>query len=537
MQYKLTAFTLGMLLPAAAFAEPVALRSTDGFITVEGEVTGFNGVMLTVQTSVGSVSVPASEVACYGAYCAELFSSNDFGLSESDVQGVFAGEDATSVAAAVAPTATGSTDNLTVTFARPDLADLYDSLAVAFAGADDVSVVTDLSDTGVVRLQGADDNAAIALTVAEDGAEGDFNIATVSMNGAGDLQYPTPVGWATTQQPSHQMLGLKAFAVIVPGNISVGSITIEELAGIYAGEITNWSELGGQDTRILPLQLPAGAPTREDLISTVMEPQGKTIADSVLTMADETSISASVNQFPGSISVIDFDNLSDSNTLPISGACGVGVAPTTFNIASGDYPLLRPVMANYGQAISIPAVREFFDFAASGAAQDMTEQAGYINLMAGMQPEFDKNRRLNTLLNADLGDEERPAAVQMFQDLFPAERLSPSFQGGPTSGPEGAWNRAMLRQLDALLRTDGYAGREVIFAGFATSANGPEAAINISREAADGVRAAFAEFAPETVLNNALQLSTRGFGGIAPATCYAGQVSINAYSRVEVWVR
>lgn len=533
MKDKLTVFALGMLLPAAALAEPVALRSTDGFITVEGEVTGFNGVMLTVQTTVGPVSVPASEVACFGAYCTELFSNNDFGLSESDVQGVFAGEEGTSLAMA---SVTGQMDDLTVTFAGPDSADLYDSLAAAFAGSDATSVITDLSSTGVVRLQ--DDSTAIALTAGAEDTGGDLQIATVSMNGAADLQYPTSSGWALTQQPTHQLLGLKAFAVIVPGNVTVDSITAEDLAGIYAGEITNWSELGGQDTQILPLQLPAGASTRQDLIRTVMEPLGKTIADNILTMADERSISASVNQFPGSISVIDFDSLSDNTILPVSGACGVGVAPTPFNIASGDYPLLRPVMASHGQQTNAPPVRAFFDFAASGAVQDRIGQAGYISQRAMLQPELDKNTRLNTLLNADLGDEERLAAVQMFQDLFPpADRLSPTFQGGPTSGPEGAWNRAMFRHLKELLETESYAGKEVIFVGFATSANGPEAAISISREAAEAVRSAFTEYAPETVLNNGLQLTTRGFGGVAPATCYAGQVSINAYSRVEVWVR
>lgn len=529
MPKKMTAFLFGMMVPAAVLAEPVELRSTDGFITVEGEVVGFNGVMLVVETTVGAVSIPASEVACYGAACTELISSNDFGLSESDLQGVFSGVDV--------PSNLVPADDLTVTFGRPDFDVLFNRLAEAFAGADETSVVTDLTTAGVVRLQDAAGTEAVALTVNPESTAGDLNIMTVSTNGAGDLQYSASVDWALSQRPTHQLLGLKAFAVIVPGNITVDGITVEELAGIYAGEITNWSELGGQDTRILPLQLPAGATTRQDLIRTVMEPMGKTIADNILTMADEASISASVNQFPGSISVIDFDRLADNTTLGISGSCGVSVAPTPFNIASGDYPLLRPIMASYAQPSTRPLVQEFFDFAASEVVQGLIDQDGYINQTAVVQPELNKNLRLNALLNADLGDDERLAAVQMFQDLFPAERLSPTLQGGPTSGPEGAWNRAMFRQLKDLLKTEAYTGREILFVGFATSANGPEAAISISREAASEVRTAFAEYAPEMVLNNGLRLATRGFGSIAPATCYAGQISINAFSRVEVWVR
>ena len=532
MHSKLAASLLIVVMPAAALAEPVELRSTDGFISVEGEVVDFNGVMLGVDTSVGRVSVPASEVSCYGAACARLLAENAFGLTSADLQGVFTGE------AAVADTgAEPREDNLTITFGAAGYEDLFDTLAAAYAVTGETGSTTDAATPGVVTMQDETGAETAVLTVGEGDAPGDIEITTVGLNGSADLQYPSSLDWALTLQPTHQMLSLDAFAVIAAGNIPVDAVSVEQLAGIYAGEIRNWSEIGGPDVNILPLQLPAGSKTRDDLIRTVMEPFGKTIAGTVLTMADEKSIAASVGQFPGSISVLSLENLGDNKVLGVSGACDVAVTPTAFNVASGDYPLLRPIMARYGRPANIPLVRGLFDFAAAKVAQDLFARDGYVGQDIVVQDLADKSSRLNALLSAEMEDAERLAAAQMFQDLFTADRLSATMYGGPTSGPEGAWNRAMFLHLEDLLKTDAYEGREILFVGYANSANGPEASIGVAREAASVMREAFTQFATETVLNNALRVTALGFGSIAPATCYGGQVTNNAYSRVEVWVR
>jgi phosphate transport system substrate-binding protein len=87
------------------------------------------------------------------------------------------------------------------------------------------------------------------------------------------------------------------------------------------------------------------------------------------------------------------------------------------------------------------------------------------------------------------------------------------------------------------LKTPPYQGREVLFVGFANSANGDQAAIDTSAQVAATMRSAFTQFAPDVVLNNRLKLSSMGFGSVAPVTCYSGQVSSSTYSRVEIWLR
>lgn len=512
-----------ILAPLAAFAEPVELRSTDGFIAVEGEVMGFNGTMLSVETSVGRVSVPASDVGCFGAGCATLLADNDFGLTADDLQGVFAA-DGSSLFGDVA---------LTLALGRREYGGLFDTLASAYAGSAGAAA-TELRSPGGVRLEG--DMRATEITVTEDGAA-DMRIATSSLIGEAERRYTVPADWALTPQPVAQMLALDAFAVIAPNNIPVDTISVADLAGIYAGEITNWSELGGPDTKILPLLPPESAVARSDLQESLMVPLGKTISPDVLTMASEAAIAGSINQFPGSLSVVAPGNVGDNRTLAVANGCGIAVAPTPFNIMSGDYPLARPVLVAFAEPSDRPTVRGLFDFAASPVAQDVLARDGYVSQSAVLQNSADKNGRLNGLLAAPTDAVEKAAAVQMFEELFVADRLSPTLFGGATSVAEGAWNRAMFRQLAAALRGNAYAGREVIFAGFAGGDDDSQALLDMSRAAASDMADAFAAFAADALPGGAPQVTALGFGGIAPATCATGQVAASSHARVEVWVR
>lgn len=522
--------------PAALLAEPVELRSTDGFISVEGEIVGFNGVMLSVETSVGLVSVPASEVVCYGEACLTTIASNDFGLGADAFQDVFGSPSDGGGESAVAALEDRS-DDFVVSFDAPMFNTLYRTLAGAFAVAGGSTSTIDLTQSGQIQLQNEAGNEVAVLTAAADGAPSDLSIGTVALDGSAAAEFTGPSGWALASQMSHQLIGLKAFAVVIAPNVRVDSISMEQLAGIYAGEITNWSEVGGPDLNLLPLQLPANSAVRNELIKLVMEPAGKSIAGNVLTMADEAGIAASVNQFPGSISVVSLDNADDNLIVPIAGECGVAVRPKPFNIVSGDYPLVRPIMAGYDRSPNTSLLTEMFDFAASPVAQGLISREGFLNQSAITQPAADKSERLSQILAGSLDEAERLAAAQMFQVVFEAERLSPTMSGGAASGPEGAWNRAMFGVLAEALKSDEYSGKEVVFVGFGASENGSQAAIDASIDAAADMRAAFASFGADVIASNGLTVSSFGFGGVAAATCYDGQVTNDDYTRVEVWLR
>ena len=529
MMIRIAAILFCTTAPAALFAQAVELRSSDEFISVEGEIIGFNGVMLRVQTSVGPVSVPASEVICYGAGCQAVIDNNSFGLTASAFQDV--------VGDLFAVEVIGLTDDLEIGFAAPIFGTLYRTIVGAFAVASQTTSNVELSSAGQILLQGASNNQTATLTPSQGGAEVDITVQTVSLGGTLDQAYIGPSGWMANNQLTHQMIGLKAFSVIVAPNAGITDISMNDLARIYAGEVTNWSQIGGADVSILPLQLPTNSPVRDEIIRLVMEPAGKAIAGNVLTMADEAGIMASINQFPGSISIVSAADAAEDLVVDVAGSCGIAVAPTNFNIISGDYPLVRPVMATYAEPPKTQLLAELFDFASEDVAQGLLQREGFTSYDAALQDTAAKNGRLTGLLSANLDEAQRAAAAEMFQILFDAERFSTTMTGGAASGPEGAWNRAMMIDLAAALDSGEYSGREVAFVGFGESTAGSEAAINASATAAADIQAAFERFASDVISSRGYAVSSHGFGNVSPVTCYDGQVAGSEYTRVEVWIR
>ena len=517
--------------PAALFAQAVDLRSPDEFISVEGEVVGYDGTMLRVETTVGVVSVPVSEVICYGLGCEEIVASNDFGLTASAFQGIVTEPEVAEEPAIV------TADSFVVGFDSPFYNTLYRTLSGAYAVASQTATSVEITADGEVTLQSNAGDGSTTLTIAGSTADADITLGTVSLNGTEAQVFAGPAGWASGDGLSHQLIGINAFSVIVAPNAGVSVISLNDLARIFAGEITNWSQIGGADVAILPLQLPPTSTMGAQVIDLVMAPAGLDIAGNVLTMADEAGISASINQFPGSVSVVSSMNADPNLVVDVAGSCGLAVAPTPFNVTSGDYPLVRPVMATYENGAGSPFVTELFDFATTEVAQGLLEREGLINQATTLQDGTVKNARLSGLLEAELDDAQKLAAAQMFQTLFDADRLSLTMTGGAASGPEGAWNRAMLLDLVALMEDPANAGREIVFVGFGESAAGSQSAIDNSRAAALEMQTVLEGLAANVISDGGYTLSAIGFGNVSPATCVDGQVAGSEYTRVEVWIR
>jgi hypothetical protein len=525
---SLTATLLCAAAPAALFADPVELRSIDGFISVDGEIVGFNGTMVAVETSVGQVNVPASQVVCFGDGCDEIIANNDFGLTRAAFQDVV-----TSTEVAVV----GGTDDITVSFFVPAFDAIYRIVVGAYVTTSQTDANLTIGSTGAITLDHPDTGTKSNLRLADAGETSNAVVTVTSLQGEAPQAYAEAADWALAPAISDQLLATRALAVIAAPNIEVGAISMTDLADIYAGDITNWSEIGGPDLAILPLQLPATSTMRDEFINLVMDPAGKSIAGNVLTMADGRGIASSVNQFAGAVSVVEVADASDNNILPVSGACGTPVVLDGFNVISGDYPLVRPLMISFDSVPETQLTADVFDYAARAVVQRLISAEGFDSFFAITQDDDARDRRLNQLLGANFEETERLAAAQMFQRLFEAQRLSPTMFGGATSGVEAGWNRAMFNTLEQALSASDMAGREVMFVGFGDDTDGAQAALTASVAAAEDMQAAFMQFAPNLVAANNLTVTSQGFGSISPATCYEGQVAATGHSRVEIWVK
>ncbi len=169
------------------------------------------------------------------------------------------------------------------------------------------------------------------------------------------------------------VVAIDGIAVITDKDNEVADVTADDLAKIYKGEITNWSELGGQDEAIVVIGREAGSGTRdafEELLDVADACQYAQELDST------GGVLAKVAATPGAIGYVSLDVVDDTiQTVALD-----GVAPTEENILAGDYLLSRPfVMATNGEiSEQNELVQTWFDYVNSEEGKNVISSVGLI---------------------------------------------------------------------------------------------------------------------------------------------------------------
>lgn len=169
------------------------------------------------------------------------------------------------------------------------------------------------------------------------------------------------------------VVAIDGIAVITDKDNEVTDVSAEDLAKIYQGEITNWSELGGQDEAIVVIGREAGSGTRdafEELLDVADACQYAQELDST------GGVLAKVAATPGAIGYVSLDVVDDTiQTVSLD-----GVAPTEENILAGDYLLSRPFVMATNSEISEQneLVQTWFDYVNSEDGKNVISSVGLI---------------------------------------------------------------------------------------------------------------------------------------------------------------
>lgn len=169
------------------------------------------------------------------------------------------------------------------------------------------------------------------------------------------------------------VVALDGIAVIVDKDNTVNDLTSEQLASIYTGAITNWSELGGKDEAIVVIGREAGSGTRDAF----EELNG--VKDSCVYAQELDStgaVLAKVAATPGSIGYVSLDVVNDT----VVAAKLNGVDATEANILNGSYALQRPfVMATKGEvSAQSDLVKTWFGYIKSAEGKEIIQSVGLI---------------------------------------------------------------------------------------------------------------------------------------------------------------
>lgn len=169
----------------------------------------------------------------------------------------------------------------------------------------------------------------------------------------------------------HRVAVVGITPIVTPGT-GVTNVTLEELQGIFTGEITNWKELGGKDLPITVLNRSSGSGTRATFEKWVLEEGMKSI------VSQEQESSGTVRQIvantPGTISYVAFSYVNDDvEALSIN-----GIEPTNENVNSNDW-IIWSYEHMYTNGEPTGLTKDFMDYMLSDEIQDnLIGALGYI---------------------------------------------------------------------------------------------------------------------------------------------------------------
>lgn len=173
---------------------------------------------------------------------------------------------------------------------------------------------------------------------------------------------------------AENIVAIDGIAVIADPSNTVEDLTKDQLASIYDGTVTNWKDLGGNDTPIVVVGRESGSGTRtafEELLA--LEDKCKYANE-----LDSTgAVMAKVASTPGAVGYVSLDVLDDTvKALKLEGS-----EPTEENIKAGTYFLSRPfVMATKGEiSDQNDLVKALFDFIYSEEGAKLVKSVGLIS--------------------------------------------------------------------------------------------------------------------------------------------------------------
>jgi phosphate transport system substrate-binding protein len=159
-------------------------------------------------------------------------------------------------------------------------------------------------------------------------------------------------------------------AVVIHPSNPVSDLTRTQIQKIFAGDVVNWKQLGGDDRPIRIITREEGSGTREAFMKLVM---GKArVSRKALTQESNGAVKELVRNDPGGIGYMSLGLAHGLKLMPVD-----GVAPSTEAVVSGKYPLVRPFLfVTRGEPSD--RAKAFIDYVLSSPSQQLLEQEGLV---------------------------------------------------------------------------------------------------------------------------------------------------------------
>lgn len=493
--------------------ERVELRAAQGDLALSGQVLGYDGRYLRLGTEQGEITLDYAKVICSGDAC----------------------PDAENYVDALRFSGTGRLGGLIL----PAMVEGYARARGLSADRVEETLSTfryDLTDsdgTAVARL-------SFRLTSTEDGfvdlfaQQADVVMAAREIS-ASETRSAREAGLGQLGSPARvRILAYDALVPVVSPLQPIRDIQIDDLARVYAGEITNWQDLGGPD---LPIELHLTNPSNglaRGFVQTLLETSGDSLSGAVVQQSSDQAVIEAVLTTPAAIGITSFETIGNAVALSLTGACGLRARADIVAVQTGDYPLTMPLFLYLPVRRLGPVGQDFLDWLSTAEAHLILKRIGVPGQEAVPIPIGMQGERLAAAIDAAGEDVGLDALQRMIDAMAGHDRLSPTFRfEAGQSGLDPA-SQAHVRTLAQAIREGKYSGQDLVLLGF-SDGRGP-AGINqrLSAARAEAVRDAVLSLLGGA-LPSTVTLRTVALGEALPIGCDDTVWGQQMNRRVELW--
>jgi len=227
------------------------------------------------------------------------------------------------------------------------------------------------------------------------------------------------------QANTEHVIAFDALAIIVNPDNPIKQLNIEQLAMIFSGMISNWSELGGNDQPIIVNARDDNSGTYDTFKSLVLKPSKFSLLATALRFESSVKLASEVTSQLGAIGFVGISHTGESKIVAISKRnTKLGVIPEQHTIGTEDYPLSRKLYLYLPKEILNPIAHEFVKFVKSTEGQFLAKKSQLISFYpTKSKPSFRNVRLKGEFSNLRTFGERLSIAFRLTQDELDSKNL------------------------------------------------------------------------------------------------------------------
>ncbi|WP_160287452.1 phosphate ABC transporter substrate-binding/OmpA family protein [Pseudomonas knackmussii] len=312
---------------------------------------------------------------------------------------------------------------------------------------------------------------------------------------------------------AEQVIGIDGLAIIVNRDNPLGELSTDQLARVFAGEVTTWEALGGRGGAIHLYARDDNSGTFDTFKELVLASHGKPLAASAQRFESSDKLSAQVTADPQAIGFVGLSSVLKAKPLAIADGESLAMLPATTSIATEDYPLSRRLFLYVKPTQHNAWVDALVQFVQSDRGQALVSTNGFVG-----------QRVQAVRLQPKAG---MPTDYQAL--ARDAQRLSVNFRFHEGSATLDNKAQRDVERLVGYLQQHGKMNGQAVLVGFGDAKQDPQRAVLLSKLRAMAVRR---ELAKEGVMFRSIE----GMGAALPVAANDDDDGRTKNRRVEVWV-